>query len=378
MSCGIVGVHLGAGYHSPDRQEEYRGAINKACQEAISLLKSGGSAVDAVSVAVAALEDCPCTNAGIGSNLTLDGSIECDAGLMDGNSMHFGAVGALSGIKNPVKVAHTMVLEQQKGLLSFGRIPPCVLVGNGALQWASDHGFREVSMSSLITQRALSSYRKHKRRLAEVTCEAQSNGENVAKQARMTSMSEDAMQDTVGAVCMDSHGHTASAVSSGGIVLKHPGRIGHAVMFGCGCWAQSHRQSSMGVNAACSTSGCGEQLMRCCLARACCQAVIDGDDPSAAVSSVFQKQFLKSPLLGDDSPRLGGALTLQCGDDTSKSELLWIHSTESMCVGYMDTGLTRPKMVISRLPKGARAGKSFTLGGTVLYPGPPDPEPKPP
>lgn len=34
------------------------------------------------------------------------------------------------------------------------------------------------------------------------------------------------IQDTVGAVCLDGHGNVASAVSSGGISLKHPGRIG--------------------------------------------------------------------------------------------------------------------------------------------------------
>ena len=40
--------------------------------------------------------------------------------------------------------------------------------------------------------------------------------------------------DTVGAIVLDIYGNLASAVSSGGILLKHPGRVGHASFFGCG------------------------------------------------------------------------------------------------------------------------------------------------
>jgi len=38
-----------------------------------------------------------CTNAGTGSSLTLDGTVECDASVMDGKSLLYGAVGCLSG-----------------------------------------------------------------------------------------------------------------------------------------------------------------------------------------------------------------------------------------------------------------------------------------
>ena len=38
----------------------------------------------------------PVTNAGLGSNLTESGSVQCDASLMDGDGA-FGAVGAAPG-----------------------------------------------------------------------------------------------------------------------------------------------------------------------------------------------------------------------------------------------------------------------------------------
>lgn len=43
------------------------------------------------------LQDSPFTNAGTGSNLNLVGDIECDASIMEGKSLDYGAVGALSG-----------------------------------------------------------------------------------------------------------------------------------------------------------------------------------------------------------------------------------------------------------------------------------------
>jgi len=57
-----------------------------------------------VEQAIISLEDDPFLNAGYGSNLTLDGTVECDAALhiscspSSNNDYQFGSVGAVSGI----------------------------------------------------------------------------------------------------------------------------------------------------------------------------------------------------------------------------------------------------------------------------------------
>lgn len=56
----------------------------------MKFLKAGGSAVDAVEVAIKSLEDKEITNAGYGSNLTIDGLVEGDATIVD----HLGRSGA--------------------------------------------------------------------------------------------------------------------------------------------------------------------------------------------------------------------------------------------------------------------------------------------
>lgn len=57
-------------------------------------LRNGGSAVDGVEMALKSLEDNEITNSGYGSNLSLDGTVECDASIME-ESGRSGAVGAV-------------------------------------------------------------------------------------------------------------------------------------------------------------------------------------------------------------------------------------------------------------------------------------------
>lgn len=80
----FLAVHAGAGFHSHAKQSRYRAALSRACIAGAKELRAGLGARAAVVAAVKTLEEEPLTNAGLGSNLTADGRVECDASVMDG------------------------------------------------------------------------------------------------------------------------------------------------------------------------------------------------------------------------------------------------------------------------------------------------------
>ncbi|XP_044784223.1 threonine aspartase 1 isoform X4 [Bubalus bubalis] len=301
---GFVLVHAGAGYHSESKAKEYKHVCKRACQKAIEKLQAGALATDAVTAALVELEDSPFTNAGMGSNLNLLGEIECDASIMDGKSLNFGAVGALSGIKNPVSVANRLLCEGQKGKLSAGRIPPCFLVGEGAYRWAVDHGIPSCPPSIMTTRFSLAAFKRNKRKL-----------------------------------------ELAERVETDFIQLKKRRQSSEkAALYGCGCWAENtgaHNPYSTAV----STSGCGEHLVRTILARECSHA-LQAEDAHQALLETMQNKFISSPFLASEDGVLGGVIVLRscwCSAEPNSSqnkqtllvEFLWSHTTESMCVGYM-------------------------------------------
>uniref|UniRef100_A0A0K0CWT1 L-asparaginase n=1 Tax=Angiostrongylus cantonensis TaxID=6313 RepID=A0A0K0CWT1_ANGCA len=168
-------------------------------------------------ISSASLEDNPLFNCGYGSNPTMDGSVECEAGFMSSDGLRFGGVGVVSRLKNPSKVAKAIAYADN----SSGLVSPMVLVGSGAEKWAEKKGF------ILNDPNALSGVKT----------------EEIWKKALDATGKEDMAE---------------ACTSSGGLVLKSPGRLGHCTIFGSGLWAEKRGSTCIGV----TVSGCGEAIVR--------------------------------------------------------------------------------------------------------------------
>ncbi|KAJ1950358.1 hypothetical protein IWQ62_006580, partial [Dispira parvispora] len=224
-----------------------------ACEEARLVLEADGDCTQAVVKAIKVLEDSEFTNAGYGSNLNIDGAVECDASVMEGSTGSFGAVGAVSQIRNPIDAAYALHQQERRRVFPSGRIPPLFLVGSGAEKWVSTQGVSLLSSSqSLIAPCAQAKY-QHYHRFAQAM---DSNNEVTVDTAQSPSRAIpfDELNDTVGAVCQDYQGNTAAGVSSGGVLLKFPGRVGEAAMFGAGCWAEQGNREHDSTSSACSVT----------------------------------------------------------------------------------------------------------------------------
>src|SRR5215469_14605313 len=104
-------VHGGVGIYGDEVSAKALTGVRQAASRGREILEGGGTALRAVLEAVRTLEDDPGFNAGTGSALTADGTVENDASVMWGKDLTAGGVAVLSGFKNPVLVAECVRAE---------------------------------------------------------------------------------------------------------------------------------------------------------------------------------------------------------------------------------------------------------------------------
>lgn len=468
----LLAVHLGASRSSHDDSESLKFAKNiceelmnncTPCDEKVLVSKLSRkqkkfhvsssphqnetgfmSAEDAVVQLVRRMEDNHSLNCGYGSNLNMNGQVECDASLMCDKTQMWTGVGAVPGCKNPILLAKCLY-DQRTIARPLGLIQPNLLVGSGAKQWMRENCPHLLTMDSrLISSKAFSMYQKLKSRYDAIVKSAntgrkttkglrtvpksddnllqtKSNRSELGKQQcystildhgfyciktsenlqKVPSFAEadlkdtkihdledsqllseeilvddddtltvqtDCMRfDTVGAVAVDYENNFASAVSSGGLLLKYKGRLGQAAVPGAGCWSED--------SVAITTTGVGEYLTLNLFARKFYDKMLTlrllhdlghvekqqdlSDLISCGVNECYE-DFLKSPALAhsDPSNRLAGMLAVttlnskDCPYRVNENDLYlsYAHNTKSMCIGYITCNDTVGHSVMSRKP----------------------------
>jgi L-asparaginase / beta-aspartyl-peptidase len=303
MSPAMIGpmvpaliAHGGAGA-DPDDKPTYRAALGEALRHGWAVLSKGGSALDAVETCIRAMEEHPRFNAGYGSALTERGTVECDASIMEGETLQAGAVGAVSGVRSAIGLS--------RRILDDGR--HVLLVGDGALAFAREQGVALCPPEALVTER-------QRQRLADHLA-----GRKAADALGMPSKTS----GTVGAVAIDARGRVAAGTSTGGYTGKRPGRVGDSALIGAGTYADSRL-------GAVSTTGHGEAFIRTVLAKTALDVLKELDDPQLAAELALD--IVREEGRGD-----GGLILLDW-----RGRLAYAHSTAFMPVGWCLPTLAEP------------------------------------
>lgn len=236
MKKFALALHGGAGtlvkgMMTPEKEQQYRHALEHALHIGYRVLEIGGSSIAAVEETVKALEDCPLFNAGRGSVFTNQGTHEMDASIMDGSNLNAGAVSMISGIKNPVSLAKDVMLKSEHVFLA----------GEGALKFAEELVYNKESADYFYDQFRYDQWQEIK------------NTDSF--QLDHVASKKDEKFGTVGAVALDQYGNLAAATSTGGMTNKKWGRVGDSPIIGAGTYANNE-------TCAVSCTGSGEFFIR--------------------------------------------------------------------------------------------------------------------
>ncbi len=248
-----IAIHGGAGTIlrenlTPEREAEYEAALQGALDAGSSILREGGTAMDAVQAVIVLLEDDPKFNAGRGAVYTWDGANELDAAVMDGRTREAGAITGVTTVKNPILLAREVMKDGRHVFLS----------GEGAQEFARDRNI-EMALPGWFETEA------RKRALERLKAE------------QLSALDVDHKFGTVGAVALDQSGNLAAGTSTGGLTGKRWGRIGDAPIIGAGTYADDR-------SCAVSATGAGEYFIRVGVAQEICTRLrLTGQTSLAAI-----------------------------------------------------------------------------------------------
>lgn len=224
------------------------------------ILNKNGRALDAVEKGVRVTESDPkITSVGYGGWPDRDGHVTLDACIMDEN-LNGGSVGCIEHIKNPISVAR-LVME---------KTPHVMLVGEGALQFALQNGFKK---ENLLTDESKKVWEEWKKKNNYITI-----GEH--------------NHDTIGMVALDNNGNLSGACTTSGLAWKIHGRVGDSPILGAGLYVDNE------VGGAAST-GVGEAVMRTCGSYLVVELMRSGKSPGEACKMAVERIMAKNMKYND-------------------------------------------------------------------------------
>jgi N4-(beta-N-acetylglucosaminyl)-L-asparaginase len=195
-----------------------------ACtQRAMEQLLAGRPVVDAVVAGVNLVEDDPKDHSvGYGGLPNERGVVELDASVMDGKTGLAGAVAALRNIKNPSRVALAVMRYTDHALL----------VGEGALEFARAHGFRE---ENLLTEEAREIWLYWRSTLSDTDDWIEKPDAEVPPNVREMF----GITGTINCDAVDRDGNLGGVTTTSGLAFKLPGRVGDSPLIGAGLFVDN-------------------------------------------------------------------------------------------------------------------------------------------
>jgi N4-(beta-N-acetylglucosaminyl)-L-asparaginase len=237
----------------------------------LTTMLKGGSALDAVEKGINVIEeDAENLTVGIGGLPDREGHVTLDACIMDQDA-NCGSVMGLEHIVNVISVARK-VME---------KTPHVILVGDGALQFAQEQGFRK---TNLLTSQSEKLWREW---LKTSMYQPKMNIENEPIRKDPMPGGRD-NHDTIGLIAMDAKGNICGGCSTSGMAYKMRGRVGDSPVIGAGLFVDNE------VGAATAT-GVGEEVIRCVGSHLVVELMRSGLSPEEACREAVMRIVKKSP-----------------------------------------------------------------------------------
>lgn len=173
----------------------------------------------------------------------------------------------------------------------------------------------------------------------------------------------DLITDTVGAIAIDLHGCIAAGSSSGGIGMKHRGRVGPAALVGVGTAViPTDPEDEDAVTVAAVTSGTGEHMATTMASYKCAERLyhstrrgkagkdVPEDDEDRIMESFVSTDFMGHPGV-KQQPSAGAIGVMAVRKSRHGYYFYFAHNTDSFALASMSSSERVPVCTMSRTPQ---------------------------